>query len=154
MTQPAATSERLRAVAGRFVSRRSDDQLARLEHGPQRRLLLEAIFAGLRRRFDPEAAGDLETVAEFRILADGDAPSERYQVTIGDRHCTVTRGGSADPATWFTLSAADLLRLGTGAASWPQLLGSRRVELGGDPFTGLRILRVFGISARAVPTRG
>lgn len=148
MTQPAAASERLLAAAGRFVSRRSDHQLARLERGPQRRLMLEAIFAGMRRRFDPEAAGDLQTVVEFRILADGGGPAESYQVAIDEGQCSVTRGGSARPDTWFALSAADLLRLGTGAASWPQLLGTRRVELGGDPFAGLRVLHVFGISAR------
>jgi hypothetical protein len=110
--------------------------------------MLEAIFAGMRRRFDPEAAADLEAVVEFRILADGGGAAETYQVGIDGGRCTVTRGGSAPADTWFKLSAADLLRLGTGAASWPQLLGTRRVELGGDPFTGLRVLRVFGISAR------
>jgi hypothetical protein len=148
MTQATATSERLLAAAGKFVSRRSDHQLARLERGPQRRLMLEAIFAGMRRRFDPQAAADLQTVVEFRILADGGAAAESYQVAIDGGRCTVTRDGSAQPDTWFKVSAADLLRLGTGAASWPQLLGTRRVELGGDPFTGLRVLHVFGISAR------
>jgi hypothetical protein len=142
-------SERLRVAAGKFVSRRSDEQLARLEHGPQRRVMLETMIAAMRRRFDPVVAGDLDTVVEFRLLDDGSGPAERYQVTIRRGECTITRGGSAKPETWFTLSAADLLRMGTGAASWPQLLGTRRVELGGDPFTGLRILSVFGISARA-----
>jgi hypothetical protein len=149
MSQPSATSERFRAAAGKFVAHRSDAQLARLEHGPQRRVMLETIFAGMRRRFDPEVARDLDTLVEFRILANGDGPAERYQVAIRGGQCTITRGGSAKPETWFTLSAADLLRLGAGAASWPQLLGARRVELGGDPFTGLWILNVFGISARA-----
>lgn len=145
----SATSERLKTATGRFVAHRSDAQLARLEHGPQRKLMLEAMFAGLRRRFDSDAAGDLETVVEFRILAEGGAPAERYQVTIANGRCTVTRGGGATPKTWFTLGAADLLRLGTGAASWPELLGARRVELGGDPFIGIRALGIFGISARA-----
>ncbi len=149
MSIDIVNNERLRLAAGRFVSRRSDDQLARLEHGPQRRVMLETLFAGMRRRFDPAKAGDLDTVVEFRILADGEGPRERYQLTIRDGQCEIARGGTAAPHTWFTLSAADLLRLGTGAASWPKLLGARRVELGGDPFTGLRILMVFGISARA-----
>jgi hypothetical protein len=150
MSGPSATSERLRLAAGKFVSRRSDHQLARLEHGPQRRVMLETLFAGMRRRFDPEAAGDLDTVVEFRILANGKGAAERYQAVISGGQCTITRGGSATPQVTFTMSAADLLRLGTGGASWPQLLGARRVELTGDPFTGLRILGVFGISARAV----
>lgn len=153
MTPPTPTSERLLAAAGRFVSRRSDHQLARLERGPQRRLLLGTIFAGMRRRFDPAAAADLQAVVEFRILADGGGPDERYQAAIENGECTVTRDGSAQPDTWLTLRAVDLLRLGTGAASWPQLLGSGRVELGGDPFTGLQILRVFRIGARAVSVR-
>ena len=141
--------ERLKTAGARFVARRSDEQLGRLEHGPQRRVMLDAVFAAMRRQFDPAAAGDFDGVVEFRILDDGRRPAERYQLTIRNGQCTVRRNGSAEPDVWFVSGLGDLLRIGSGAAGWPELMGSRRIELGGDPFTGIRALGIFGISPRA-----
>jgi alkyl sulfatase BDS1-like metallo-beta-lactamase superfamily hydrolase len=135
------TSERLRGVASKLVSRRSDDQLSRLERGPQRRVVLETIFAGMRRRFDAEAAGDLDAVAAFCV-----EPGERYTVAIRDGSCTVVRGAGERAQVTFTLGAADLLRLATGAERWTDLLGARRIALAGDPFLALRVIGAFGLS--------
>ena len=146
MSPSSTTSERLRGAAGKLVARGSDDQLARLERGPQRRLVLEAIFAGMRRRFDPEAAGDLDAVAAFRIEPGARGGGERYEATIREGRCTVGRGQSAEPQVTFTLSAGDLLRMATGAVEWTDLLGDRRMDLAGDPFVALRILAVFGLA--------
>jgi alkyl sulfatase BDS1-like metallo-beta-lactamase superfamily hydrolase len=137
------TSERLRGVASKLVSGRSDEQLARLERGPQRRVVLEAIFAALPRRFDAEAAGDLDAVAAFCVES-----GERYSVAIRDGSCTVVRGASERPQVTFTLGTADLLRLATGAARWTDLLGARRIVLTGDPFLALRVIGAFGLARR------
>lgn len=141
--------ERIKTAGARFVAGRSEQQLGRLEHGPQRRVMLEAMFSAMRRRFDPQAAGDMDAVVEFRILDDERRPAERYQLTIRDGRCTVARNGGAQPDVWFVARATDLLKIGSGAAGWPELLGTRRIELGGDPFTGMRVLGIFGISPRA-----
>lgn len=141
--------ERVRTAGARFVARRSDEQLGRLEHGPQRRVVLDAVFAAMRRQFDPAAAGDFDGVVEFRILDDARQPAERYQLTIRGGRCVVERNGGAKPDVWFVTSPGDLLRIGSGAVGWPELMGSRRIELGGDPFIGIRALGMFGISARA-----
>jgi alkyl sulfatase BDS1-like metallo-beta-lactamase superfamily hydrolase len=128
------------------VSRRSDDQLARLEHGPQRRVVLEAIFAGMRRRFDADAAGDLDAVAAFCVEPGARGAGERYTVAIRNGGCTVVRGGGEPAQVTFTLGAADLLRLATGAARWTDLLGARRIALSGDPFLALRVIGAFGLA--------
>jgi predicted lipid carrier protein YhbT len=143
------TRDRIKTAGARFVSRRSDEQLGRLERGPQRRMALEALFATMKRRFDPVVAGDFDGVVEFRILDDVRRPAERYQLTIRDGQCTVERNGAAKPDVFFATRLSDLLRVGSGAVGWPELLGSRRIELGGDPFMGLRVLSIFAISPRA-----
>jgi alkyl sulfatase BDS1-like metallo-beta-lactamase superfamily hydrolase len=139
------TSERLRGVAGKLVSGRSDDQLARIERGPQRRVVLETIFAAMRRRFDAEAAGDLDAVAAFCVEPGAHGAGERYEVAIRDGSCTVARGAGQPAQVTFTLGAADLLRLATGAARWTDLLGARRIALAGDPFLALRVIGAFGL---------
>ena len=141
--------DRVKVAGAKFVSNRSEQQLGRLEHGPQRRVMLDTMFAAMRRKFDPEMAGDLDAVVEFRILDEQRQPAERYQLTIRNGQCTVQRNGSAAPDVWFSTGVSDLLRIGSGAAGWPELMGKRRIELGGDPFAGMRVLGIFGISPRA-----
>jgi SCP-2 sterol transfer family protein len=124
--------------------RRSGDRLA--DSAP-RRAVLAFVPAGVARLFDPAAAAGLEATFELRV--DGHA----FAVQITDQRCVVTPGPATDPGAAVTVGGDDLIRLASGAAAWPALLSSGRMELAGDPFLALRFPNLFGLRASSSPPR-
>jgi alkyl sulfatase BDS1-like metallo-beta-lactamase superfamily hydrolase len=145
----ASESAQRRALAavGEQVRKRDDRQLARVERGMPRKVLLATIFAGMRRRFDPQAAAGVDTVIEWRIRGAGGAPDDGYEVVVRDGRGRVRRGGGDKPAVTFTIGAADLLRLATGATPWQRMLADGSLQIAGDPFVALRLPKLFRLGA-------
>jgi hypothetical protein len=67
----------------------------------------------------------------------------RFELRVADGRCEVTAGPARAPGATATLGADDLIRLASGAAGWPELLSSGRLELSGDPFLALRFPALF-----------
>lgn len=103
--------------------------------------LVRALPALLPRRFDPQAAGDLEAVFELQV---GAAP---LTVRVSDRGCRVRRGGCAQAGARLELSCRDLVGMVAGEAAWPQLLSAGRLRLAGDPFLAMRFPPLFRLPA-------
>jgi hypothetical protein len=123
------------------LRRRGGERVAAIAGMPAARpLTRRAVLAALPRMFQPEAAVDLD--ATYALRVDG----EVFGLRIRDSRLTV--GDPAGAAAGATVSAADLVRLGAGSVSWPDLLASGRMALEGDPFLGLRFPGLFGLSAR------
>jgi hypothetical protein len=112
-------------------------------------VILRVIPYAIPRRFDPEAAGDLQAVFELRVRDPRGREPTRFQLTIADRRCLVTAGLASDPAATATLGADDLIRLVSGAVGFPELLASGRLELAGNPFIALRFPGLFRLPAGA-----
>jgi SCP-2 sterol transfer family len=111
-------------------------------HSVSNQAVLAAIPAGMARRFNPEAAGDLDATIEMRV---GEG---RYEVRVKDRRCTIERVAAPEAGAFVTISPGDVARLIAGTVQWPVLLAANRLELGGDPFLALRFPQLFGISTR------
>lgn len=111
------------------------------------RALLRAIPIAIPRRFDAEAAGDLEALFELRIRDPRGRGSARFAVKIHDGRCEVRRGAAGDGVTAVTVAPGDLVRLATAATGWPELLSSGRLELDGNPFEALRFPTLFRLPA-------
>jgi hypothetical protein len=107
------------------------------------RAILAALPVALGRQFHPAAAGGLEATFELRV---GREPAV-FAVRIAGGRCTVVPGPAPDAGAGVALGAGDLVRLASGAACWPELLSSRRMELSGDPFLALRFPTLFGLPA-------
>ena len=105
-----------------------------------RQVVLRAIPVGMRRRFDPGAAGELDATFELRVTGGGE---QRYAVRIADHRCTVRRGGAPEATAHVRISAGDIARLASGAVRWPELLAGKRLTLTGDPFLALRFPMLF-----------
>jgi hypothetical protein len=136
-------------VAVRVVGER----VARLDRGRVgHRAILAAIPLALAGRFDADAAGDLAATFQLSV---GDTRSRvpaSFALVIAGGTLTVTRGSPPDPGAVAVIGAEDLIRLASGAASWPQLLSSGRFSLSGDPFLALRFASLFRLPAGAGPT--
>jgi hypothetical protein len=137
------------AIRERVVSR-GGARVAQLDSRPvPHRVILRVIPYAIPRRFDPEAAGDLQAVFELRVRDPRGREPTRFQLTIADRRCLVTAGLASDPAATATLGADDLIRLVSGAVGFPELLASGRLELAGNPFIALRFPGLFRLPAGA-----
>jgi putative sterol carrier protein len=97
---------------------------------------------GMRRRFDPQAAGNLD--ATFELVVSG----ARYAVQVSGGRCQVERRPAPEAGARVLISAGDLLRLLSGMVGWTRLLAEGRLRLGGDPFLALRFAPLFGVGPR------
>ncbi len=123
--------------------------MARLEQRPPfYRAVLRAIPLAITRRFDAEAAADLDALFELRIRDPRGHEPGRFTIKIHDGRCEVRRGGAGEGVTAVTVAAGDLVRLGSAAMGWPELLSSGRLELSGNPFEALIFPTVFRLPAQ------
>jgi ubiquinone biosynthesis protein UbiJ len=100
---------------------------------------MSLLALGMRRRFDPQAAGELSATFEFVVSG------ARYAVRVGDGRCEVQRRAAPEAGARVMISAGDLIRLLSGATGWTVLLAQGRLELAGDPFLALRFPQLFGV---------
>jgi hypothetical protein len=137
---------RAQAVLSRGGSRVAQLDSRQIPH----RVILRVIKHAIPRRFDPEAAGDLHAVFELRIRDPAGGAPARFRVKVADRRCELTAGPASEPAASATVGADDLIRMVSGATSFPRLLASGRLELAGNPFVALRFPGLFRLPSRAV----
>jgi hypothetical protein len=149
MSVPARRTSLRGAVA------RGGDLVARLEHRPVLyRAVLRAIPIAVSRRFDAEAAGDLQAEFELRIRDPRGREPARFTIHIHDGRCDVRPGGTGDEVTAVTVAPGDLVRLASAATGWPELLSSGRLELSGNPFEALRFPALFRLPAARAAAAG
>ncbi|MFL5850587.1 MAG: SCP2 sterol-binding domain-containing protein, partial [Solirubrobacteraceae bacterium] len=114
-----------------LVADASDEDLERglIEN---RELLLEQIFQRMPERFQPDKAGDLDAVVEWRIRGLGDSGDDRWQVAIRGGRCSVVRDGDEEPTVTLTVGPVDFVKLITGNASGPMLFTFGKLKIRGD----------------------
>lgn len=103
---------------------------------------MSVVGFGIRRRFDAEAARDLEATFEL-VISDA-----HYAVQVSGGRCQVKRRPAPEATAGVRISGRDLVRLVSGVTPWTTLLAQGRLELTGDPFLALRFPQLFGVSAR------
>jgi putative sterol carrier protein len=123
------------------------NRLADLDRRPvPHRAILRALPSAIGRRFDPDAAGELDAV--FELTVRGREPAQ-FSLRISDGACEVTPGPAPNADAIATIGADDLIRLASGAIGFPELLASGGLELGGNPFLALRFPGLFRLPATA-----
>ncbi len=117
---------------------------ARIDNHPRsRQFALAALPQVIARRFDAEAARGLHATLEVRIAASPGGEEVRYTARIDDGTLDFRRGAAPDARAWFGGSLADLILVVSGSEPWTALMAQGRLELGGDPFTALRVPGLF-----------
>jgi AcrR family transcriptional regulator/putative sterol carrier protein len=132
---PAGTAPEARAGV--------DERLAEELRGNRDRLL-DGIFQRMAESFNPEPAGNLEVVVEWRIEGREDGGHDRFQLVIAGKTCRVDRDGDADPDVTFTMDGYDFLRLVSGDASGPELFTFGLMKVDGDQVVAAQVPRLFG----------
>ncbi len=134
------------------MARAGGHWLAALDRQPAgHRIIVRALPAAIRRRFDPGSADGLQAVLELAVRDPRGQSAELFELAIADARCSVRPGAPVQPGARATIASDDLILLASGGATWPELLSSGRFELTGDPFLALRFASLFRLPVELDP---
>jgi SCP-2 sterol transfer family len=97
--------------------------------------------------FDRRSARGLTAVLELRVRVVPGRRGTPVTLRIDDGRLSIRPGAAPAPGAVASIRLIDLLRLGVGAAAWPQLMAAGRLQLSGDPFLALRFPSLFRLRA-------
>lgn len=150
--------DRLARANAHFIAGRSPAQLAKLERGPLRRMVLAALPVAMRALFDgpgTRALGGepLSGTLELNILRPGGVGADPFEIVIRDGGCTVLRRNTIRrPDARVTIGLADMLRMGSGAVDPGRFvaegMADERIGMEGDPFLFLAVPNLFRMANR------
>ncbi len=118
----------------RSVAQTKDEHLAEGLRGPLRDEVFGEIFRRMEEHY--EGGDGTDALVRFRIGGRPDGEYDRYDVTIADGTCSVSREPSdRRPRLTITVGDVEFLKLATGNANGPELFLRRKLKLKGDlPF--------------------
>jgi hypothetical protein len=125
-----------------LVREATDEQIAQ-GIAVNRELILAGIFESMPARLNRDRVPSGQFVAEWRITEREDGGSDRWQVVIAERECSVVRDGGLEPDVTFTLGPTDFIKLVTGNASGPRLFFFGRIKIEGDLLRAARYTNYF-----------
>ena len=112
---------------------------------PTRERILDEVFRRMPEHFDPGRAEGVDAVVRWRVTGRADGGADRYEVTIRDGRCSVSRDLVERPRVTLTVDARDFLELVTGAADGADLLLRRRLTIAGDLALAARVPAFFRV---------
>ena len=106
------------------------------------RLVVDELFGQLPSYFDPEQAGQLAVVFEWRI-GHGSGPPDRYQLVVEAGRCRVDKNGSAKPQAVLSADWLDFMRLMLGDVTATKLFLRGRLKIEGNVLLASRLKGLF-----------
>jgi alkanesulfonate monooxygenase SsuD/methylene tetrahydromethanopterin reductase-like flavin-dependent oxidoreductase (luciferase family) len=104
-----------------------------------------AMFAGMARAFEPDAAGGFQgrIVYELNRPATGGDP-QHWTIEILDGHANARSGGASDPALTVRFTLADFVRVAAGTLDPAVPLLENRASFEGDFGLAVKLPEMFG----------
>jgi hypothetical protein len=126
-----------------MVKSASNEQLAEMISGPQRKQLLDTIFERMPGLFRADKAGSTNAVVHW-IVGDGpDGSSDTYELAIADGACTLSPTPAAEPKLALTLGGVDFLKVVSGNANPVMLFMTGKLKAKGDLSLAANIANLF-----------
>jgi putative sterol carrier protein len=131
-----------------LIAGASDEMIAEIVDGPQRKQVLDEIFGRMADHVDPAKAKGTDAVVHFKIL---DRPDElgggydHYEVVFVDGDCTASDRPEREPKVTLKVGAVDFLKLAASKASGPTLFMTGKLKLQGDVMLASRLTGFFRI---------
>ncbi len=132
----------------KLIAGASDEVIAEIVNGPQRKRVLDEIFGRMADHVDPEKARGTDAVVHFKIL---DRPEElgggydHYEVIFEDGSGRASDRPKREPNVTLKVGALDFLKLAAGKASGPTLFTTGKLKLQGDVMLASRLTGFFRI---------
>jgi putative sterol carrier protein len=132
----------------KLIAGASDEAIAEIVNGEQRKRVLDEIFSRMAEHVEPEKARGTDAVVHFKIL---DRPEElgggydHYEVVFGDGRCTASDQPEREPNVTLKVGPVDFLKLAASKASGPTLFMTGKLKLEGDVMLASRLTGFFRI---------
>jgi putative sterol carrier protein len=131
-----------------LIAGSSDEAIAEVVNGPQRKQVLDEIFKRMADHVEPGKARGTDAVVHFKIL---DRPDElgggydHFEVVFEDGGCTASDEPQREPKVTIKVGAVNFLKLASNQASGPTLFMTGRLKLEGDVMLASRLTGFFRI---------
>lgn len=135
-----------------LIATSSDEQIAEVIDGPQRKQVLDQIFGRMADHVEPDKIGETSAVVHFKIL---DRPEEQgggydhYEVVFEGRKCTASDDPQREPNVTIKVGPVEFLKLAANKASGPTLFMTGKLKLEGDVMLASRLTGFFRIPTAA-----
>jgi putative sterol carrier protein len=132
----------------KLIARSTDEMIAEVINGPQRKQVLDEIFSRMAEHVEPEKARGTDAVVHFKIL---DRPEEQgggydhYEIVFEDGSCTAGDQPARKPKVTIKVGGVDFLKLAASKASGPTLFMTGKLKLEGDVMLASRLTGFFRI---------
>lgn len=135
------------AQFARVVADTPDHELEQGMLSENRGAVLDEIFKRMEEHFDPERAGDVEAIVDWKILDRPGGGYDHYRVEIARGACRIHKDppGEGEPRVTFRIAPVHFLKLVTGNASGPQMFITGRLKIEGDLLLAARVQGFFAI---------
>jgi len=101
---------------------------------------IQQIINGMPSRFDPQAAGDVDMVLQFRLSGDQGC---NFYANIADGKCDLETGQHPSPTLTLSMSAATYVDMVMGRLTGQQAFFTRKLRYEGPIALAIRIHRFF-----------
>jgi putative sterol carrier protein len=132
----------------KLIAGASDEMIAEIVNGPQRKQVLDEIFGRMAEHVEPDKAKGTDAIVHFKIL---DRPEEvgggydHYEVVFEDGSCKASDQPEREPKVTIKVGAVDFLKLAASKASGPTLFMTGKLKLQGDVMLASRLTGFFRI---------
>jgi putative sterol carrier protein len=103
-------------------------------------MTVKAIFDGIPKAFQPDAAAGVEVVFQFDISGAGGGS---WHVTVKDKACQVSEGSHAGPTTTIKMGDEDFVKMIRGELNAMAAYTSGKLKIGGDLMKSQLIGKLF-----------
>jgi len=156
MTDPQTAVDNLEQVApedfAKLIAESSDEQIAGVVNGPQRKQVLDQIFGRMADHVESDKLGQTQAVVHFKIL---DRPEDRgggydhYEIVFENGKCAASDDVKRDPNVTIKVGPVEFLKLAANKASGPTLFMTGKLKLEGDVMLASRLTTFFRIPTAA-----
>ena len=131
-----------------LIAESSDEEIAAVINGPQRKQVLDQIFGRMADHVEPDKVGKTDAVVHFKILdrpEDQGGGYDHYEVMFEDGRCTASDDPQRDPNVTIKVGPVEFLKLAANKASGPTLFMTGKLKLEGDVMLASRLTTFFRI---------
>lgn len=156
MTDAETAAANLDQVApedfAKLIAESSDEQIAAVVNGPQRKQVLDQIFGRMADHVEKDKLGNTTAVVHFKILdrpEDQGGGYDHYEVVFENGKCTAGDSPDRDPNVTIKVGPVEFLKLAANKASGPTLFMTGKLKLEGDVMLASRLTTFFRIPTAA-----
>src|SRR5262245_6183530 len=108
----------------KLIAESSDEQIAEVVNGPQRKHVLDQIFSRMADHMQAERIGDAGAVVHFKIFdrpEDQGGDYDHFEVVFENGRCAANDQPERDPNVTIKVGPVDFLKLAANQGSGPTL---------------------------------